>query len=39
MSRLTTDKRASVLSALVEGNSVNATTRLCGCSKVTVLRL
>lgn len=28
-----------ILSALVEGNSINATTRLCGCSKITVLRL
>jgi IS1 family transposase len=28
-----------ILSALVEGNSVNSTVRLCGCSKITVLRL
>ena len=39
MNRLTTEKRAMILTALVEGNSVNATARLCGCSKVTVLRL
>lgn len=28
-----------ILHALVEGNSINATSRLCGCSKITVLRL
>lgn len=39
MRKLTTEKRAAILSALVEGNSVNATARLCDCSKVTVLRL
>lgn len=39
MNRLSTEKRASILSALVEGNSVNATARLTGSSKVTVLRL
>lgn len=39
MRKLSTDQRATILGALVEGNSVNATARLCGCSKVTVLRL
>lgn len=39
MRKLSSDKRASILSALVEGNSINATARLCGCSKITVLRL
>jgi IS1 family transposase len=39
MRRLPTDKRVSILAALVEGNSVNSTARLCGVSKVTVLRL
>lgn len=39
MRRLSTDKRATILHSLVEGNSINATARLCGCSKITVLRL
>lgn len=39
MRKLTTEKRAAILSALVEGNSVNATARMCGVSKITVLRL
>lgn len=39
MRKLSTDKRAMILTALVEGNSINATARVCGCSKVTVLRL
>ncbi|MEX2219793.1 MAG: hypothetical protein WD749_13660 [Phycisphaerales bacterium] len=39
MNRLTTDKRATILTALAEGTSVSATARVCGCSKVTVLRL
>lgn len=39
MRKLTTEKRATILSALVEGNSINATCRLTGVSKVTVLRL
>jgi IS1 family transposase len=37
--KLSTDKRAAILSALVEGSSINATARMCGCSKITVLRL
>jgi IS1 family transposase len=39
MRKLSSEKRATILSALVEGNSVNATARLCGVSKITVLRL
>lgn len=39
MRKLSTTQRASILTALVEGNSVNSTARICGCSKVTVLRL
>src|SRR5437899_12556986 len=39
MNKLTTEKRAAILNALVEGVSVNATGRLNQCSKVTVLRL
>jgi IS1 family transposase len=39
MRKLNSEKRATILSALVEGNSINATARLCGASKITVLRL
>lgn len=39
MRKLSTEKRAAILSALVEGNSVNATARMTGASKMTVLRL
>ena len=39
MRKLSTEKRAAVLAALVEGSSVNATSRMCGVSKITVLRL
>lgn len=39
MRKLTTEKRATILRALVEGNSVNSTARLTGASKVTILRL
>lgn len=39
MRKLSTDKRAMILHSLVEGNSINATARMCGCSKITVLRL
>jgi len=39
MRRLSTDKRTAILSCLVEGNSINATTRICSVSKLTVLRL
>src|SRR5688572_13086076 len=39
MNKLTTERRAAILSALVEGMSVNATARMTGASKVTILRL
>ncbi len=39
MRKLSTEKRAMILNALVDGNSVNATARLFGTSKVTILRL
>lgn len=39
MRKLSTEKRASILRALCEGNSINATARMCSASKVTVLRL
>lgn len=39
MNRLSTQERASVVRALVEGNSVRATCRLTGAAKGTVLRL
>jgi IS1 family transposase len=39
MNCLSTDKRAQVLSALVEGVSINATCRMTGAAKHTVLKL
>ena len=39
MRKLDAEKRAAILTALVEGNSVNATARITGCSKITILRL
>ena len=39
MRRRTTEKRAAILNALVEGNSINATARMTGASKITILRL
>ncbi len=39
MRKLDRTRRALILTALVEGNSVNSTARLCGVSKLTVLRL
>ena len=39
MRKLSTDKRTAILSCLVEGNSINSTARICGVSKLTVLRL
>jgi IS1 family transposase len=39
MNRLPTEKRALILSALIEGSGINATARLASCSKITVLRL
>jgi IS1 family transposase len=39
MNRLATDKRIAVIAALVEGTSVNATCRMTGVAKHTVLKL
>jgi len=39
MNRLTTAKRAAIVRALCEGNSVRATCRLTGAAKATVLKL
>ena len=39
MNRLSTAKRTQVIAALVEGNSINATCRMLGVGKHTVLRL
>jgi IS1 family transposase len=39
VNRLSTDRRAAILSALAEGTSVSATARQVGVSKVTVLKL
>ena len=39
MRKLSTEKRAMILGALVEGSSINSTSRMCGVSKITVLRL
>lgn len=39
MNKLTTEERAQILSALVEGNSIAATCRMYGVNKITVLRM
>src|SRR5258706_16466716 len=39
MNRLTTDRRAQIIGALVEGNSVRATSRMTGVAFNTVLKL
>src|SRR5688572_17366891 len=39
MRKLAPERRAAILSALCEGMSVNATARMAGCSKITILRL
>src|SRR4051794_8761097 len=39
MNKLTTEERAQILTALVEGNSIAATCRMFGVNKITVLRL
>jgi hypothetical protein len=39
MNKLSTEKRARVVAALVEGNSINSTARMTGVSKPTILRL
>ncbi|MCX5646753.1 MAG: IS1 family transposase [Phycisphaerae bacterium] len=39
MRKLSVQERTSILRCLTEGNSINSTARICGKSKVTVLRL
>jgi IS1 family transposase len=39
MKKLSATERTSILRCLVEGNSINSTTRICHKSKLTVLRL
>ncbi len=39
MNRLTTEKRAQIIGALVEGNSIRATVRMTGVAKNTVTKL
>jgi IS1 family transposase len=39
MNKLTPERRAAVLSALVEGNSIRSTVRMTGAAKNTILRL
>lgn len=39
MNRLPIEKRIQIISALVEGNAINATSRMAGVSKVTILKL
>jgi transposase len=39
MNRLSTERRAKVIAALVEGSSIRATCRMIGTAKGTVTRL
>src|SRR5689334_78555 len=39
MNRLSTEERARIVSALVEGTSIRATCRMTGASKATVMKL
>jgi hypothetical protein len=39
MNTLSAPKRAQIVAALVEGNSINATVRITGSAKHTVLKL
>jgi transposase len=39
MNKLSTEKRVQIVAALVEGNSINATSRMVGVSNNTVLKL
>ena len=39
MNRLRRAKQAQIIAVLVEGNSLRATARMTGASKVTILRL
>jgi len=39
MNKLSREKQAQVVGALVEGSSINSTVRMTGVSKVTILKL
>lgn len=39
MNRLDTKKQAQIIAALVEGNSIRATSRMTGAAKNTVIKL
>ena len=39
MNKLTTERRAQIISCLVEGNSIRATSRMTGAAKNTVVKL
>ncbi len=39
MNRLSTEKRVQILTCLVEGNSIRATSRIAGVAKNTVIKL
>src|SRR2546423_9640561 len=39
MNKLSTEKRAAIIGALVEGNSIRATCRMTGAAKGTVIKL
>ena len=39
MNKMSTERRAAILSALVKGDSIASTCRMLGVNKVTVLRL
>jgi len=39
MNRLTPDKRAQVIAALVEGNSIRSTVRMTGVAKNTIAKV
>jgi transposase len=39
MNKLSNEKRAQIISALVEGNSIRSTVRMTGASKNTVVKL
>lgn len=39
MNRLSTEKRAQIVGALVEGNSIRATVRMTGAAKNTIVKL
>lgn len=39
MNRLSTEKRAQIIGCLVEGNSIQATVRMTGAAKNTIVKL